>query len=58
MTFRSAAVQSIRSESQRALAYYWDHRDEIEHLIERERRLFQDEVRTHKGLLQEKLKRT
>ena len=40
-----------------SLAYYWDHRDEIERIIADERAFVDDIRRTHVGPLQEKLKR-
>lgn len=40
-----------------ALAYYWDHRDEIEHAIAEDHAFVQELRRSHTGPLQEKLKR-
>jgi uncharacterized protein (DUF433 family) len=40
-----------------ALAYYWDHRDEIEGAIADEQRFVDEMRRTHVGPLQEKLKK-
>ena len=40
-----------------ALAYYWDHRDEIERAIADEHALVEDLRRDYSGPLQEKLKR-
>ena len=40
-----------------ALAYYWDHRDEIETAIAREHALVEELRRTNLSLLQEKLNR-
>jgi uncharacterized protein (DUF433 family) len=40
-----------------ALAYYWDHRDEIEHSIAEEHAFVEEFRRGHTGPLQEKLKR-
>lgn len=40
-----------------ALAYYWDHRDEIERAIVEEQAVVQELGRGHIGPLQEKLKR-
>ena len=41
-----------------ALAYYWDHRDEIERLIAEEHALGEEFRRSHIGPLQQKLKQT
>lgn len=40
-----------------ALAYYWDHRDDIERDIEAEHALVEELRRSHTGPLQEKLTR-
>ena len=40
-----------------ALAYYWDHRDEIERAIEEERAFVEEFRLSHTGPLEEKLKR-
>ncbi|MBI2908897.1 MAG: DUF433 domain-containing protein [Chloroflexi bacterium] len=40
-----------------ALAYYWDHRDEIEHAIQEEDALVEEFRTSHASPLQEKLKR-
>jgi uncharacterized protein (DUF433 family) len=39
-----------------ALAYYWDHRDEIEHAIADEHDFVEEFRRSHSGPLEEKLK--
>ena len=39
-----------------ALAYYWDHRDEIERAIAEEQAFVEEFRRNHTSLLQEKLK--
>jgi len=40
-----------------ALAYYWDHREEIERAMAEEGALVEEFRRTHTGPLEEKLKR-
>jgi uncharacterized protein (DUF433 family) len=40
-----------------ALAYYWDHRDEIEQAIASDHALAEELRRTHAGPLEEKLQR-
>jgi len=40
-----------------ALAYYWDHRDEIDQAIAREAQVVEEFRRAHTSPLQEKLKR-
>ncbi len=48
--------QLTRGDVYAALAYYWDHRDEIERQMEAEERFVEEYIRTHPGTLQERVR--